>query len=45
MLAHRPDLAYLDRAGQPNHYRGYGSYGNKELGETILNLEAVSWRR
>jgi len=65
MLAHRPDLAHLDRAGQqsgedqkrlanlkhaytgiwwyasqPNHYRGDGSYGNKELGELALNLEA-----
>ena len=65
ILAHRPDLAHLDRAGeqsgadlnrlaalkyaytgiwwyasQPNHYRGDGSYGNKEEGETILNLEA-----
>jgi creatinine amidohydrolase len=27
-------------AGQPNHYRGYGSYGNKELGELIINSEA-----
>jgi len=65
ILAHRPDLAHLDRAGlqsgadqrrladlkhaytgiwwyasQPNHYRGDGSYGNKELGELSLNLEA-----
>jgi creatinine amidohydrolase len=65
MLAHRPDLAHVDRAGQqsgedqkrlanlkhaytgiwwyasqPNHYRGDGSYGNKELGEMILKLEA-----
>jgi creatinine amidohydrolase len=65
ILAHRPDLAHLDRAGlqsgadqrrladlkhaytgiwwyasQPNHYRGDGSYGNKELGELALNLEA-----
>jgi len=65
MLAHRPDLAHLDRAGlengedqgrlsnlkhaytgiwwyasQPNHYRGYGNYGNKELGELALSLEA-----
>lgn len=65
MLAHRPDLAHVDRAGQqsgedqkrlahlkhaytgiwwyasqPNHYRGDGSYGNKELGEVALNLEA-----
>lgn len=27
-------------AGQPNHYRGYGSYGNKELGEMLINSEA-----
>jgi creatinine amidohydrolase len=27
-------------AGQPNHYRGDGSYGNKELGEMVLNSEA-----
>jgi creatinine amidohydrolase len=27
-------------AGQPNHYRGDGSYGNKELGELALNLES-----
>ena len=27
-------------ASQPNHYRGYGSYGNKELGELVLNSEA-----
>jgi creatinine amidohydrolase len=65
MLANRPDLAHVDRAGQesgedqkrlanlkhaytgiwwyasqPNHYRGDGSYGNKELGEMILKLEA-----
>jgi creatinine amidohydrolase len=65
ILAHRPDLAHVDRAGlqsgadqqrlanlqhaytgiwwyasQPNHYRGDGSYGNKELGELALNLEA-----
>lgn len=65
MLAHRPDLVHVDRAGQqsgedqkrlanlkhaytgiwwyasqPNHYRGDGSYGNKELGELALNLEA-----
>ncbi|MDH4270460.1 MAG: creatininase family protein [Candidatus Aminicenantes bacterium] len=65
MLAHRQDLAHLDRAGaqsgedqkrltglkhaytgiwwyasQPHHYRGDGSYGNKELGELALNLEA-----
>jgi creatinine amidohydrolase len=65
IMAHRPDLAHVDRAGeqngedldrlaglkyaytgiwwyasQPNHYRGDGSYGNKEEGETILNLEA-----
>jgi len=65
ILAHRPDLAHPDRAGQqsgedqkrlahlrhaytgiwwyasqPNHYRGDGSYGNKELGELSLNLEA-----
>jgi len=65
MLANRPDLVHMDRAGeqngedqkrlanlkhaytgiwwyasQPNHYRGYGSYGNKELGETILKLES-----
>lgn len=64
ILAHRPDLAHVDRAGQqsgedqkrlanlkhaytgiwwyasqPNHYRGDGSYGNKELGELALNLE------
>jgi creatinine amidohydrolase len=26
-------------ASQPNHYRGDGSYGTKELGETVLNLE------
>jgi creatinine amidohydrolase len=66
MLAHRPDLAHVDRAGQqsgddqkrlahlrhaytgiwwyagqPNHYRGDGSYGNKELGEMALNMEAA----
>jgi len=65
MLANRPDLAHVDRAGQesgedqkrlanlkhaytgiwwyasqPNHYRGDGSYGNEELGEMILKLEA-----
>ncbi len=65
MLAHRPDLAHLERAGlqsgedqdrlaglkhaytgiwwyasQPHHYRGDGSYGNKELGELALTLEA-----
>lgn len=65
MLAHRPELAHLERArqqsgedqkrlanlkhaytgiwwyaGQPNHYRGDGSAGNKELGEMALNLEA-----
>jgi len=65
IMAHRPDLAHLERAGlqsgedqrrlanlkhaytgiwwyasQPNHYRGDGSYGNKELGELALNLEA-----
>ncbi len=65
MLANRPDLAHVDRAGQesgedqkrlanlkhaytgiwwyasqPNHYRGDGTYGNKELGEMILKLEA-----
>lgn len=65
IMAHRPDLAHVDRANQqngedqkrlanlkhaytgiwwyasqPNHYRGYGSYGNKELGELALNLEA-----
>ncbi len=65
ILAHRPDLAHPERAGeqsgedlnrlaglkyaytgiwwyasQPNHYRGDGSYGNKEEGETILSLEA-----
>ncbi len=27
-------------AGQPNHYRGDGSYGTKELGELALSLEA-----
>jgi creatinine amidohydrolase len=27
-------------AGQPNHYRGDGSFGNKELGELALSLEA-----
>jgi creatinine amidohydrolase len=27
-------------AGQPNHYRGDGSYGNKELGELALSLES-----
>jgi creatinine amidohydrolase len=26
-------------ASQPNHYRGYGSYGNKELGEMAINSE------
>ena len=65
MLAHHPDLAHLDRAGQqsgedqkrltrlkhaytgiwwyagqPNHYRGDGRFGNKELGEMVLNSEA-----
>ena len=65
MLAHRPELAHLDRAGQqsgedqkrlaglkhaytgiwwyasqPHHYRGDGSFGNKELGEAALRLEA-----
>jgi creatinine amidohydrolase len=65
IMAHRPDLAHIERAGQqsgedlkrlaglkyaytgiwwyasqPHHYRGDGSYGNKEEGETILNLEA-----
>ena len=65
ILAHRPDLAHVDRAGQqsgedqrrlanlkhaytgiwwyasqPNHYRGDGSYGNRELGEMALNSEA-----
>jgi creatinine amidohydrolase len=65
MLAHRPELVHLDRAGQqsgedqkrltglkhaytgiwwyagqPHHYRGDGSYGNKELGELALDLEA-----
>jgi creatinine amidohydrolase len=65
MLAHRPDLVHLDRAGQqsgedekrlahlrhaytgiwwyasqPNHYRGDGSFGTKEFGETLLRLEA-----
>jgi len=65
ILAHRPDLAHVDRAGQqsgedqrrlanlkhvytgiwwyasqPNHYRGDGSYGNRELGEIALNSEA-----
>jgi creatinine amidohydrolase len=27
-------------ASQPNHYRGDGSYGNKEMGETILSQES-----
>jgi creatinine amidohydrolase len=27
-------------ASQPNHYRGDGSYGNKELGELALSLES-----
>jgi creatinine amidohydrolase len=27
-------------AGQPNHYRGDGSFGNKELGELALSLES-----
>ena len=27
-------------ASQPNHYRGYGAAGNKEMGETMLNLES-----
>jgi creatinine amidohydrolase len=27
-------------ASQPNHYRGDGSYGNKELGELALKLES-----
>ena len=27
-------------AGQPNHYRGDGSYGNKELGELAFKLES-----
>lgn len=27
-------------ASQPNHYRGDGSFGNKDLGELALNLEA-----
>ena len=27
-------------AGQPNHYRGDGSYGNKDLGELALSLES-----
>lgn len=27
-------------ASQPNHYRGVGSAGNRELGERALNLEA-----
>ncbi|HVP91704.1 MAG TPA: creatininase family protein [Terriglobales bacterium] len=27
-------------AGQPNHYRGDGSFGNRELGELALSLEA-----
>jgi creatinine amidohydrolase len=27
-------------AGQPNHYRGDGSFGSKELGELALSLEA-----
>jgi creatinine amidohydrolase len=26
-------------ASQPNHYRGYGNYGNKELGEMLINSE------
>ncbi len=65
MLAHRPDLVHMDRAGQqsgedqnrladlkhaytgiwwyasqPHHYRGDGSYGNEQLGELSLSLEA-----
>ena len=65
MLAHRPDLVHLDKAGlesgadqgrltnlkhaytgiwwyagQPNHYRGDGSAGDKTLGELALDLEA-----
>ncbi len=65
MMAHRPDLAHVDRAGQqsgedqkrlahlrhaytgiwwyagqPHHYRGDGSFGSKEFGEALLNLEA-----
>lgn len=27
-------------ASQPNHYRGYGAAGTKEMGETMLNLES-----
>ena len=27
-------------ASQPNHYRGYGSAGTKEMGETMFNLES-----
>jgi creatinine amidohydrolase len=64
MLATRPDLVHLERAGeqsgadqkrlaglrhaytgiwwyasQPNHYRGDGSFGNKDLGEVIVREE------
>jgi len=28
-------------ASQPNHYRGDGSYGNKEFGEMVLNREVA----
>jgi creatinine amidohydrolase len=27
-------------ASQPNHYRGYGAAGTKEMGETMINLES-----
>ena len=27
-------------ASQPNHYRGYGAAGTKEMGETMFNLES-----
>jgi creatinine amidohydrolase len=65
MLAHRPDLVHLDRAGaesgqdvkrldglkyaytgiwwyagQPNHYRGDGSAGDKEFGKALLEAES-----
>ncbi|MDD8015666.1 MAG: creatininase family protein [Acidobacteriota bacterium] len=65
VLAHRPDLVHMDRAGEqsgedqkrlaalknaytgiwwyashPNHYRGDGSYGKKEMGELALANEA-----
>lgn len=64
MLANRPELVHMDRAGQqsgedlkrlaqlkhaytgiwwyasqPEHYRGYGGAGTKELGELVLKLE------